>query len=238
MPSTNAPKRSSKSQNAAPAPTSTQAPVSLDLAQSIGGDTASEFIRGEAVDVKSPEECRAKNLARFGNDIAWQSDFLPVLHAWEAGFDEVMRTVGGAPSATTPAQTIGDDSKQSPDSSADGQKLGPAMAVHQPFSWLVEELRYDYTAQFSARVMDVCRGMQTALELVHSSDLDHEHNALCSDAPDEQVRPTLSVVDTGRMMLFVMASAGLLAEDAGKHVEWLNNHQERKSRAAAQGGAK
>lgn len=125
------------------------------------------------------------------------------------------------PSTTTP--------KQVPASSNTGtlpieqlfQPSAPAHqpeqeAVHRPFSWLSNESTHDQAAQFMALTMDVCNGVQTCLELVHSGDLTHKMN---EDAdPGEEVAPTLDRLDRERLLLLANASVRMLADEAERRI--------------------
>lgn len=86
---------------AAPAPT--KEPIPPDLGQQIGSDTATECIAGTAPGYASATQHREVERAYFVREIQEQPDFLQVLHAWEAGFDEVMRAAGVTLGATNPA---------------------------------------------------------------------------------------------------------------------------------------
>ena len=102
---------------------------------------------------------------------------------------------------------------------------GPVRAIHQPFSWLLHQNGYDGAAEFVALTKDVCEGIQKYLELVHSSTLDHDHNA---DAkPGEQSSPLLSLNDMERLMRLATALAGLLANEADRRIEHINNRRRR-----------
>lgn len=94
-------------------------------------------------------------------------------------------------------------------------------AVHRSFSWLFDEDNHDQAAQFMALTMDVCNGIQTCLELVHSGDLTRRIN---EDADSgEEVADTLSRLDRERLLLLATASARMLAGDAECRIAKLNN---------------
>lgn len=93
-------------------------------------------------------------------------------------------------------------------------------SIHQPFSWLAPQLESDLTAQFVARTMDICHGIHACLELVNSSS--QPRSSLAVGAGDDV--PLLDQIETERLLRFAMASAGLLAEDASKRIQWMNKH--------------
>lgn len=115
----------------------------------------------------------------------------------------------------------------------DAVKDAPKNA-HKPFSWLHDSLRHDREAEFAATTFDICRGIDLCIELVHSSDLERSHN---TDAnPGEECLPVLGPVDTETLLQFVMASAKLLAGNADRRIEWLNDAALRKLADASKGG--
>lgn len=104
-------------------------------------------------------------------------------------------------------------STQSPVSIAPAQ---PARsAAHKPFSWLEDHLEHDRGARFAAMTMDVCQGIATCLELIHSSNVDRNRGGL----------PTLNPADTDRLTRLAMASANLLSRAAEDQIELLNQSE-------------
>jgi len=91
----------------------------------------------------------------------------------------------------------------------------PIPASHQPFSWLEEELRIDAAMQFLAHTLDATQGIQTCLGLIHASNLAREEG-------DAACPPTLNVADTECLTRLAMAAAGMLAEQAERRIEVLN----------------
>ena len=65
--------------------------ISLATAQSMGADTANEWINRDKHTSGTAAEWRAKMLAAFVLDVQHQDGFLQPVKAWETGFDEVMR---------------------------------------------------------------------------------------------------------------------------------------------------
>ncbi|HWX01530.1 hypothetical protein [Collimonas sp.] len=94
----------------------------------------------------------------------------------------------------------------------------PIKAGHQPFSWLAEELRIDAAMQFLAHTLDMAQGMQTCLGLIHASNQAREEG-------DPACPPTLNVADTECLTRLAMSAAGMLAEQAERRIEVLNQRQ-------------
>jgi hypothetical protein len=92
--------------------------------------------------------------------------------------------------------------------------------MHMPFSWLAPQLENDLTAQFMARATDIGHEIHTCLELVNSSS--QARSSLAVGAGDDV--PIRDQIETERLLRFAMASAGLLAEDASKRIQWMNKH--------------
>ena len=80
--------------------------------------------------------------------------------------------------------------------------------LHQPSSWLADNLRLDPDAQFTELTMDICYGLQTCLELIHGA----------SASPS----PVLGHSDADRLLRLAIATTGLLAGAAQDHIDWIN----------------
>ncbi|WP_211468378.1 hypothetical protein [Collimonas silvisoli] len=89
-------------------------------------------------------------------------------------------------------------------------------ADHQPFSWLVEDLHIDTSAQFMALTLDLSRGIKTCLSLIHASDLAREQR-------DDACPPPLNVADTESLTRMAMAAASMLSERAEGYIDVLND---------------
>ncbi|MFC5474979.1 hypothetical protein [Paraherbaspirillum soli] len=89
-------------------------------------------------------------------------------------------------------------------------------SLHQPFSWLNDALRADALAQCVADTKDLCRGIQTCLELVHASYLAQ------GDYADDYFPPVLDAVASERPLRLAIVVAGMLAEQAERNVDGLN----------------
>lgn len=85
--------------------------------------------------------------------------------------------------------------------------------MHRPFSWLVDGVKNDQHARFAAMTMDICQGVETCLELVHTSTLDRYEDA-----------PILGAGDTDRLLRMAMASIRLLGESAESTIDNINDH--------------
>lgn len=98
---------------------------------------------------------------------------------------------------------------------------GAADSFHTPFSFLDERLRGQRTPEFIARTMDICHGIKLCIELAHSSNMERDFNKDV-DTPQDERTPSLDIGETDLMLRMAMATAGLLAETAFEHIEWLN----------------
>ncbi|MEB0014271.1 hypothetical protein QN379_20995 [Glaciimonas sp. Gout2] len=87
-------------------------------------------------------------------------------------------------------------------------------AFHQPFSWLPLHYQTDQCAQFYALTVDVCYGIKTCMELVHVSNADR----------GTDVKPTLDIIDTERLLRLALTSAQMLAETAEHRIDKLDRH--------------
>jgi hypothetical protein len=98
-----------------------------------------------------------------------------------------------------------------------------AQPTHTPFSWLHTET-LNRGAGFIESVADICAGLQTCLQLVHSSNL-ALHARLMGD---DEAMPVLGTVDRERLLRLAIAVTGALADGAHQEIEWVNE-QARKS---------
>lgn len=97
-------------------------------------------------------------------------------------------------------------------------------AIHQAFSWVEPGVTDVAGADFAALTMDVCRGIETCLQLIHVTDI-----SVNSGAGDEDP-PILGTVEKERLLLLAQASARMLGDRADKRVDEMNK-QVRKPRA-------
>ncbi|MGZ9713881.1 hypothetical protein ACXX82_24090 [Glaciimonas sp. GNP009] len=86
-------------------------------------------------------------------------------------------------------------------------------AFHKAFSWLPVDHQTDKHTQFRALAVDVCRGIQTCLEVTHFRTLNRSSDAM----------PTLSTIHTERLMRLASSSSQMLAEIAARHFDDLND---------------
>lgn len=124
--------------------------------------------------------------------------------------------------------------------SADQQFCGDAAvhsykAFHKPFSFLRDSLRDERQAKFAETTFNICQGISTCLELVHSSDLERHHNMDAS--PGEESVPVLDPADTERLLAFAREAAQLLADRAERHIGLLNDDALRKEANDSKGRA-
>lgn len=96
--------------------------------------------------------------------------------------------------------------------------------IYQAVSW-VHCQDEDGGAAFAALTLDVCNGVQTCLQLIHSTHISND------PAAGDEEQPILGAVDKGRLLLLAQASAKMLADLAMARVEGLNA-QGRKAGAA------
>lgn len=92
-----------------------------------------------------------------------------------------------------------------------------ARPFHKSFSWLHTET-LDRSATFIESVADMCAGVQTCLQLVHSTDM-----ALHARTWGGDDQPVLGRVDRERLLRLAIAVTGALADGAHQEVQWIND---------------
>jgi len=97
------------------------------------------------------------------------------------------------------------------------------LPLHRPFSWL-QPKALNRGAVFIQGVADMCAGLQTCLQLVHSTDLALHARSM----DDDEAMPVLGTVDRERLLRLAIAVTGALADSAHQEIEWAND-QARKS---------
>ncbi|MEB0014502.1 hypothetical protein QN379_22550 [Glaciimonas sp. Gout2] len=85
-------------------------------------------------------------------------------------------------------------------------------AFHQPFSWLPSHHQTNEHAQFYAMTVDICHGIKTCIDLAHLSNSDR----------NTDTAPTLTIVDTERLLRLALMSAHMLAEIAATRIDRLD----------------
>lgn len=100
---------------------------------------------------------------------------------------------------------------------------GSVRPVHEPFTW-VDEPDKGGAAAFAALTMDVCQGVHTCLQLIHSTDL-----CTNSGAGDEDP-PILGAVDKERLLLLATAAMRMLGDRAKDRMESLNSRARKAAR--------
>lgn len=178
------------------------APGTIEGAGLVGVMQANEWLLNRENDPHVPASSaawRARCYADSVHEYEGRADFLQMLAAWEQGFDATLRV----------------DVQATP-------------AAHQPFSWLGDELKDHDSADFVALTMDVCFGIETCLELVHSSGLERAFNR---DAdPGQESAPALDLGCTERLLRLAIVSSRLLSASAEQRINWLSS---RAKKAAA-----
>jgi hypothetical protein len=94
-------------------------------------------------------------------------------------------------------------------------------ALHVPFAWLDATLQHDHQAVFAALTMDVCNGMQTCLQLVHSDLLTRNRNQI-ADLGQEDA-PLLDKAGGERLLLLATAAARMLSERAEEYIDAMHH---------------
>jgi hypothetical protein len=89
---------------------------------------------------------------------------------------------------------------------------------HKPFSWLHADKR-SRSDSFIESVADMCAGLQTCLQLLHSIDM-----ALHARAWGGDEVPVLGRTDKERLMRLGITVTGMLADGAHQEIEWINGH--------------
>lgn len=102
--------------------------------------------------------------------------------------------------------------------------------LHQAFSWINDDV-LDDGAEFVALTMDVCRGVEICLQLIHSTDMRTD-----SGAGDEDP-PPLGTVEKERLLLLATAAMDMLGKQADDRIESINA-QVHKSRQVEKGNTR
>ena len=173
-----------------PANKSTQ----LSNAKSIGISQAGEWLTERANDPHIPDSIAAwRAICTQEAIVAYQdlSDFLPLLTTWQTAFESTL-IEGAAKTCERPTPAY----EPAPE------------PLHQPFSYLEEGLRIDAGAQFCELTMNICFGLQTCLELIHSNGV--------------EPAPLLSHSNSDRLLQLAIASTGLLASAAEDRIDFMN----------------
>ena len=101
---------------------------------------------------------------------------------------------------------------------------GPAEPIHQPPSWVEAFAEGDDNAHFAALTLDVCNGVKTCMQLIHSTDL-----AVNSGAGGEDP-PILGVLDKEHLVLLASAAVRMLGDRAFAQVGKLNDRARKSAR--------
>lgn len=92
-----------------------------------------------------------------------------------------------------------------------------ARPLHEPFSWL-ESPEPSADADFAAVALNVCRGVETCLQMIHSTDLELHHR----DWGNDDAKPILGRVDKERLMLLATAAVQMLGQQADARINAAN----------------
>jgi hypothetical protein len=103
---------------------------------------------------------------------------------------------------------------------ADGAQREP-QPIHEPFSWLNKGVANRHEAQFVALTMDVCNGVETCLQLLHSDMLARNRNQWAD--PGQEDAPLLDKATGERLLLLATAASRMLAERAEAQIDTLND---------------
>ncbi|MDY7576010.1 hypothetical protein [Actimicrobium sp. CCI2.3] len=79
-------------------------------------------------------------------------------------------------------------------------------AIYQRFTFLHDAIQHNTEAMFAEKTMNICQGISTCIDLIHSSETDR----------DNGTPPILGANAIDRLLRFVVASADMLAIDAEK----------------------
>ncbi len=90
--------------------------------------------------------------------------------------------------------------------------------LHEAFSWVGKGVADQPGADFAALTMNVCRGVETCLQLLHSTEL-----ALHAREWGEDSSPVLGRIDKERIMLLATAAMQMLGDCAEARVEDAND---------------
>jgi hypothetical protein len=86
-------------------------------------------------------------------------------------------------------------------------------AIFEPFSWLPRSMRGAPHAEFIARTRDVCMGVRTCIQIVHSDGMDR-------DAGQETL---LSMSQTEYLFMLAVQAVAMLAEEADREIEFMHD---------------
>ncbi len=99
--------------------------------------------------------------------------------------------------------------------------------LHEAFSWVEKGVADEPGADFAALTMNVCRGVETCLQLLHSTDL-----AIHAQGWGDDCSPVLGRIDKERITLLATAAVQMLGDRAEARVDDAND----RARKAAQAG--
>lgn len=92
-------------------------------------------------------------------------------------------------------------------------------SVHQPFSWLRDDVQTSPLTDFVETTLDISLGLETCLNLAFSSELERS---------DPEGRPTLNLAETHNVLRLAIAANKLLHMEASSKIQWLNKYRRTK----------
>ena len=96
-------------------------------------------------------------------------------------------------------------------------------AVHQPFSWLADDVKDDPLADFVALTMDVCDGVHSCLQIFHLSDLVRSENEDLE--PEDAELPAVNANDAGNLLRLAIVTIRMLRDYAARQIDSINVHR-------------
>lgn len=90
---------------------------------------------------------------------------------------------------------------------------------HSPFSWL-HATAFDPRAELLTTTYDVCRGVETCLDILMNAQLRSQSHG--DDDTDPENRALLSISDTERLLRLAHAATRMLANDADVAITEIN----------------
>ena len=97
--------------------------------------------------------------------------------------------------------------------------------THQSFQWITGIGQNEPLADFVELTRDISAGINTCLQIVFASDLEHANN---EDAdPGCTSPPSIDKISADTLLRFSIAASALLRRESDAHIQRLNNMQTR-----------
>lgn len=101
----------------------------------------------------------------------------------------------------------------------------PIQPTHQDFRWITGVGQSEQMADFVELTRDIAAGINTCLQIVFASNLEHANN---EDAdPDCTSPPSIDKISADTLLRFSIAASALLRRESDAHIQRLNNMQTR-----------